>query len=733
MQATKSETSDEDGTEESSPLSRVRNIGVAAHIDAGKTTTTERILYYTGRTHRMGEVDDGTTTTDFDEQEQNRGITIFSAAVTCPWRDHTINLIDTPGHVDFTAEVERCLRVLDGAIVVFDAKEGVEAQSETVWRQARKYHVPAICFINKMDKIGADFFASVKSIEKRLGAHPIPVQIPIGADATFEGLVDLMTMKAYYFSGDDGSKIEECDVPEAMRDEVSHWRHNLEEKVAELDDGLMAKYLDGTPLAPEEMRPVLRRATVSSRVQPIFCGSSLKHVGVQRLLDGVLDYLPSPLDRPPVKGATSLTDPKVVTRKPSNDEPFAALVFKIVAEKPLDLYYLRIYSGTLRGNSRVFNNNTGKKENLSKLYRMFAKRREQIDLVGAGDIVVAVGMKDALTGHTLCDANKPIVLERIEFPTPVMSVSVEPKNTKDRDALADALEKLSRQDPTFQHRINKEMGQTILSGMGELHLEVLAYKLEHDFRVPVSVGKPLVAYRETITATAEGEGSFILKTAASPQFAIVRVLVEPMAAIAEEVASGAPAGRASDEESASGASTAGTATTFQFVNGVFDGSLRADFIEAARRGIEDTLSVGGLGGFPVLNVKVTLLGGQQSESESTELAFENAARKAFEDAMKKAGPVILEPLMKLEVAVPDDYFGPVSGDLSARRGLIEDTEMRGRDRVIHAKVPLAEMFQYATKLRTLTQGRSSWSMEPLRYAAMPAAMQKELLKRYGYE
>lgn len=710
--ATKSETSDEDGTAHDSALAKVRNIGVAAHIDAGKTTTTERILYYTGKTHRMGEVDDGTTTTDFDEQEQERGITIFSAAVTCPWKDHTINLIDTPGHVDFTAEVERCLRVLDGAIVVFDAKEGVEAQSETVWRQARKYNVPAICFVNKMDKIGADFFATLKSIEKRLGAHPVPVQIPIGADSTFEGLIDLMSMKAYHFVGGDGARVEEGDVPAALKDEADFWRHHLEEKVAELDDSLMEKYLEGTPLTPEEIKPVLRRATIAAKVQPIFCGSSLKYVGVQRLLDGVLDYLPSPLDRPPVTGVTSPTNDKQVARKPDRDEPFSALVFKIVAEKPLDLYYVRVYSGVLRGNARVFNNNTGKKENLSKLYRMFAKRRDQIDAAFPGDIVVAVGMKDALTGHTLCDANHPILLEKIEFPTPVMSVSVEPRNTKDKDALIDSLEKLSRQDPTFQHRVNKETGQTILSGMGELHLEVLAYKLEHDFRVPVSVGKPLVAYRETITRVAEAEGSFVLKTATSPQFAVVRVKVEPYTP-----------------------DTAGStsATTFHFVNAVPEGTLNAEFIQAARRGIEDTLQVGTLGGFPVLNVRATLLGGQQSDSESTELAFENAGRKAFEEAMRNAGPVLLEPMMKLEVTIPDDYFGPVSGDLSARRGLIQDTEMRNRDRVIHAEVPLAEMFQYATKLRTLSQGRSSWSMEPLAYAAMPPALQKELLKKYGYE
>ncbi len=706
--ATQTATEDEGETADTSPLARVRNIGIAAHIDAGKTTTTERILFYTGKTHKMGDVDDGTTATDFDEQEQDRGITIFSAAVTCPWRDHTINIIDTPGHVDFTAEVERCLRVLDGAVVVFDAKEGVEAQSETVWRQATRYRVPRICFINKMDKIGADFYRAISMIKKRLGAHPVPVQIPIGADSSFEGLIDLLTMRAYRFKGKQGETVEERDIPASLVDEARTWRHHLEEKAAEHDDALMEKYLEEHALSADEIRSALRKATVASKLNPVFCGSSLRYAGVQKLLDGVVDYLPSPLDLPPVRGFKSLDDHAELLRRPQPAEPLAALIFKIVADKPLDLYYLRIYSGVLKGNMRVFNANTGKKENLSRLFRMFAKRREQIGEAGPGEIVAALGLKDALTGHTLCDPNKPIVLERIEFPTPVIRVSVEPKNTKDKDNLVEALAKLARQDPTFQHTIDPETGQTILSGMGELHLEVLAYRLEHEFRVPVSVGKPLVAYRETVTQVAEAEGSFIRQTATSSQYAVVALRVEPF-------------------QPALGAEP------LEFLVGSGATVLKREFVAAVERGVHDAMQVGPLAGYPMLNIRATLVGGQQQEAVSNELAFETAARIAFEEAVKKAKPVMLEPIMKLEVIVPDEYFGVVSGDLSARRGLIDDTEMREDARVILARVPLAEMFEYATKLRTLTQGRSNWSMEPLSYAHMPAALEKELLRRYGHE
>ncbi len=703
------EPKDDESDTDTSPLSRLRNIGVAAHIDAGKTTTTERILYYAGKTHKMGDVDDGTTATDFDVQEQDRGITIFSAAVTFPWKDHTVNLIDTPGHVDFTAEVERSLRVLDGAIIVFDAKEGVEAQSETVWRQADRYKVPRICFINKMDKMGADFYASVESIGKRLTSDPIPVQIPIGADSTFEGVVDLLTMKAYRFHGDMGERVDEIEIPAECKDDAEFWRRHLEEKAAEYDEELMEKFFADKPLEVAEIKRALRKATVTNSAQPIFCGSSLKRVGVQRLLDGVVDYLPSPLDVPPMMGVKSVDDDTPVIRKPSEKDPLSAYIFKIVADKPLDLYFIRVYSGVFKSNLRAYIHNTGKKENVSRLFRMFAKRREQIDRAGPGEIVAVLGLKDALTGDTICDANDPVLLGRIEFPVPVLAVSVEPKNTKDKDALAEALVKLEKQDPTFQHRMNEDTGQTILSGMGELHLEVLTYKLAHDFKVPVNVGQPLVAYRETIRGSAESERKFEITTANGCQQATVKLRVE-----AFEPATGAP--------------------TFEFRNALpEDAGIRKEFLAGIQQGMRDCLYVGPLAGYPLLNVRATLLGVVQHESESTEIAFENASRAAFEDAVKHAGPVMLEPMMRLEVLVPDDYFGPVSGDLSSRRGIIQDTEMRGKDRVIHAEVPLAEMFQYATKLRTLTQGRSSWSMEPRAYAPMPAAEQKALLKKFGYE
>ena len=702
------DSSADDPEPDPSPLSLVRNIGVAAHIDAGKTTTTERILFYTGRTHKMGDVDDGTTTTDFDEQEQERGITIFSAAVTCPWKDYTLNLIDTPGHVDFTAEVERSLRVLDGAIVVFDSKEGVEPQSETVWRQARHYNVPSICFLNKIDKIGADFWMSVDSIKTKLDAIAIPVQIPIGAESTFEGIIDLVTMKAMYWdSATQGAKITETEIPAAHLDEAKKWRHSLEERVAEYDDALLEKYLHEQPMTEAEIRAGLRKATVSGAAHPVFCGSSLKYVGVQKLLDGVLDYLPSPLDRPPVEGHPDAESQDVIKRKPSRDEPLSALVFKIVAEKPLDLYYLRVYSGYLKSGTRIYNAVTGEKENISRIFRMFAKRRDQLDEAGPGDIVACVGLKDALTGHTLCDAKDPILLERIQFPVPVISVSVEPKNTKDRDLLVDTLKKLERQDPTFKYHVDPETGQTLISGMGELHLEVLTFKLEKDFKVPVLVGKPRVAYREAITRASEAEGSFIRQTGGQGQYAVVRVRLEPF----EPAPGGEP---------------------FDFSNAVTHGALNREYIEAARRGLHDCLAQGFLAGFELLNIRATLLGGKQHDVDSSELAFENAARAAFNEAMKGAGAVILEPIMKMVVTTPEDYFGTITGDLSSRRGLITDTEQRGSRRIIHVEIPLSETFQYATKIRRLSQGRAAYAMEPLAYKRMPENLQTELLKQYGY-
>jgi len=703
----KTQSTKEEPGQSSDPMHRVRNIGIAAHIDAGKTTTTERILFYTGRTHKIGEVDDGTTTTDFDEQEQDRGITIFSAAVTCPWRDHTINLIDTPGHVDFTAEVERSLRVLDGAVVVFDSKEGVEAQSETVWRQAKKYGVPTICFLNKMDKIGADFESSVASIRKRLEAHPVAVQFPIGAESGFSGIVDLLSMKALRFTGPQGVTVVEEPIPENLMETARVLRHELEEKVSETDDGLMHKYLEETPLEVAEIKSALRRATIANVLQPVFCGSSLKNIGVQPLLDGVLDYLPSPLDRPAVQGVKAVDDETIVTRRPSRSEPLAGLVFKIVSDKPMDLYYIRVYSGVLKSGMRLLNGNTGKKENLSRMFRMFAKRREQIDEAPAGDIVACLGLKDSLTGHTICETSAPVVLGRIEFPAPVISVSVEPKNTKDKDQLGESLAKLERQDPTFKHHFDSETGQTLISGMGELHLEVLAYKLAHDFGVPVNVGKPRVSYRETISRAAEAEGRFVRQTGGRGQYAVIKLRVEPL-----------PREKGKEQ--------------FEFYNGLRGVSIDREYVAAVERGVRDSLPMGVLAGYEILDVRVTLIEAQQHETDSSDLAFENAGRLAFEEACKAAGPIMLEPMMKLQVSVPEDFFGVVSGDLAARRGLIEDTESRGQYRIIHGLAPLSELFQYATKLRTLTQGRASYSMEPYAYEPMPPAQQQALLKLHGY-
>jgi len=691
---------------ESAPagLRRVRNIGIAAHIDAGKTTTTERILYYTGRTHKMGEVDDGTTITDFDEQEQQRGITIFSAAVTCPWRDHTINLIDTPGHVDFTAEVERSLRVLDGAVVVFDAKEGVEAQSETVWRQADKYHVPRICFVNKMDKLGADFHQTVTEIREKLAGHPVPVALPIGAESSFEGVIDLLAMKAYFHDSSKlGSTISERDIPDSMHDEVKHWRHLLEEKVSETDDALMEKYVHGTELTPDEIRAALRRATVRSKLHPVFCGSSLKYAGVQKLLDGVVDYLPSPLDRPPVTGQRGRDDKHVETRKPSPDEPFAALVFKIVAEKPVDLYYLRIYSGVLKTGVRLLNTNRDAKENLSRIFRMFAKRREQIDRAEPGDIVAVVGLKESLTGDTLCDSKNPIVLEHIEFPATVISVAIEPKSSADRDSLVESLAKLARQDPTFKYRVDAATGQTLISGMGELHLEVLTHKLNKDFGVPVNVGKPRVAYRETISKPAEATGQFIRQLGGRGQYGVVTVRIEPYVPLHRD-------------------------ETIVFENQMRGDAVDHKYLPAIETGVRDAALQGVLAGYEMMNVRAILLDGKQHDADSSELAFENAARIAFEEACKSASPTLLEPIMRLQIVAAEEHMGVLLGDVSARRGVITNTEQRGTSRVIHAEAPLAEMFGYATTLRSLTQGRASWTMEPLDYRAVPAEVQRRMLE-----
>jgi len=684
-------------------LATVRNIGIAAHIDAGKTTTTERILYYTGRTHRMGEVDDGTTTTDFDEEEQKRGITIYSAAVSCPWKGHTINLIDTPGHVDFTAEVERSLRVLDGMVAVFDAKEGVEAQSETVWRQADKYKVPRICFVNKMDRIGADFERCVASIQQRLTIRPLPIQLPIVTGGEFRGLIDLIAMQAVYYKQEElGSTYDVRTIPEDLADVAHEGRHEMLEIISEFSETVMHKYLHDEPVSEVEIRQAIRVGTLQRALCPVLCGSALRFVGVQRTLDAVCDFLPSPLDMPPVT-AVDAKHPNV-ERKVLCDPggPLVALVFKIVAEKPVDLYYLRLYSGTLKSNLRMFNPVTGAKENISRIYRMFAKRRDQLDEACAGDIVAVIGPKSALTGHTLCDAKHPVILESIKFPETVISTSIEPRSSKDRDKLLESLAALTRQDPTLTVTTNTETGQTLLSGMGELHLEIAVQRLRSDMNVDVVVGKPRVSYRETVTDVGEGEGHFIRQIGGRPHYAIVRVRIEPRAHVA---------GRAN----------------FAIVNAIKEEGLAPELVRSAETGFHDAAQSGVLGGYPVIDWKITMLSAGWHESESSEIAFENAARAAFYDAMKAGDPVLLEPIMDVEVVTSDDYFGSIIADLNARKAVVRNTTLRGCDRLISADVPLSQMFGYVTKLRSLSQGRATATMAPSHYAPVSAANMKSLV------
>ncbi|HRT41685.1 MAG TPA: elongation factor G [Phycisphaerae bacterium] len=683
-------------------LSKIRNIGIVAHIDAGKTTTTERVLYYSGTIHKMGEVDYGTTVTDFDVEEQQRGITIYSAAVSFQWRDCRVNLIDTPGHVDFTAEVERSLRVLDGAVIIFDAKEGVEAQSETVWRQADKYKVPRLCFMNKMDKTGADFEHAVATVRDRLAGNPIAIQLPVGRENTFRGHIDLIRMKAVFYHGGDGRNFELVDIPADLESEARQARRELEEKLAELDDHLMEKYVEGRPFEEGEMRTALRAGTISLRCQPVLCGSSLRYMGVQALLDAVTDYLPSPLDVPPISGFDPDKPSKIVQRKCDPGEPLAALVFKVIAEPHADLHFLRIYSGVLKASSRVVNVGRKKKENVPQLFHLFAKRREKIERAMCGDIVAVVGLKETLTGDTLCDNRGPILLERIEFPETVISMSIEPKSSADRDKLVNALKMLSRSDPTFDFTVEPETGQTLIHGMGELHLEVMCHRLERDMNVDVRVGKPRVAYRETITQAAEAEGRIARQVGGRAQFAVVRLRVEPF-------------------------QPAPGQEHFRFENAAPADELRPQFAAAVEQGVRGAAHSGALGGYPLINVKVTLLGGQEHAEESTEVAFETAGALAVQRALEQAGPVLLEPIMRVEVVTPEEYFGAINGDLMSRRATITGTAMRARDRVISAEVPLATMFGYATQIRSLSQGRASYSMEPYRYEPLPQELVKKVL------
>jgi elongation factor G len=690
-------------------LQKVRNIGIAAHIDAGKTTTTERILYYTGKTHRMGEVDDGTTITDFDREEQQRGITIYSAAVSCFWRDYTINIIDTPGHVDFTAEVERSLRVLDGAIVVFDAKEGVEAQSETVWRQADKYHVPRLCLVNKMDKVGADFEASFNSIRDRLGAKPAAVQIPIGAENHFEGIIDLLEMKAVYYKREKlGSKFEERDIPEELADKANRARHILEEQVAETSESLMNKFIHDEAISAEELGAQLRKATIADQLQPVFCGSALNYIGVQRLLDGIVDYLPSPPDLPPVVGEVPETASK---KKDEHIEfscdakgPLVAYVFKVVAEKPVDIYFVRIYSGVLKVGTRVFNPARNCKENVTRMFRVFAKKREQLVAAEAGDIVAIAGLKHSLTGDTLCEVKHQVVLEKIDFPETVISMSIEPESSSDRDKLIESLAMLTRENPTFEFRANEETGQTLISGMGELHLEVLVNRLKRDLNIPVRVGKPQVSYRETVREPAEYVEELRRQTGGTWQYAKVKLRVEPFepAAGQEHVV---------------------------FTSMVTSEAIGREFMEVVSRAAKDAAHTG-QHGYPMINIKVSLLEAEARDEESTVGSFEAATRIAFDKAAGMAGLALMEPLMKVEIVTPEAYFGTVSGDLSRRRGVVNDSVLSGDRRIIDALVPLKEMFGYATDLRSMTQGRGNWTMEPSHYAVAPDHIANTILSIY---
>jgi len=696
-------------------LRSIRNIGIIAHIDAGKTTTTERILYYTGEIHRMGDVDKGSTTTDYLDEERERGITIVAAAITCRWKDAdgkpiTINIIDTPGHVDFTAEVERSLRVLDGAVVIFSAVEGVEAQSETVWRQATKYQVPRVCFINKMDRIGAEFERVFDEITERLESHPIPVQIPIGAGpegtmGEFKGLIDLITMRALYYKTEDlGSSITETEIPEDLRPEAELWREKMLDALSDFDETFAEQFmahLDGAPLAEADVYAALRRATLTGRAQPVLCGSSFKYVGVQRLLDAVAAYLPSPLDKPPVVGHHPKKGTELV-RKPSPDEPFCGLVFKITYDAHGDLSFVRVYSGQLKAGTRVYNPGRDKKENCSRLYHIRADEREKVEEVSAGDIVGVVGLKDSVTGDTLCDASHPILLERIEFPETVISMSIEPVSSADKGKLADTLASLAKEDPTFLYKVNEETGQTLISGMGELHLEILKNRMTRDYNLKVHVGRPRVSYRETIKhGVKRVQGTCIRQTGGSGLYAKVTIDLEH-----EVQPKGGP--------------------TMVFVNKLKGGVIPSEFIPAIEAGLREEAKSGGRTGFPLVDLKVTLVDGDYHDVDSNDLAYRFAAADALRKAVAEAGAVLLEPIMKLEVVTPDDYLGNVTADLSSRRALIDRTYTRGKLMVIDARAPLEKMFGYSTAVRSLSQGRASYSMEPLEYAAAPESLLESL-------
>ena len=690
----------------SEALRKTRNIGIMAHIDAGKTTTTERVLFYTGRTHKMGEVHDGAATMDWMAQEQERGITITSAATRCAWNDHVINIIDTPGHVDFTAEVERSLRVLDGAVAVFCAVGGVEPQSETVWRQAEKYGVPRLVFVNKMDRTGADFQRVVNEVRERLAANPLMLQLPIGAEENFAGMVDLVTMKARVFDDPMGASYREAEVPDNLKDEANDLREKLFDTLSMFDDSLVEKYLEGEEISPEEIRAAIRQGTICGEFVPVVCGSAFRNKGVQLLLDAIVDYLPSPLEIPPVQAVLSDEDlelgRKPEERAPSDEDPLCALTFKVMTDPYVgQLVFIRVYSGVLKSGSSVLNTITGKQERVGRLMRMHANKREEIQEAHAGDIVAALGIKQAKTGHTLCAPSHPILLESINFPEPVISIAIEPKTKSDQDKLGNALARLSDEDPTFRVRSDEETAQTILSGMGELHLEILVDRLFREFALEASVGKPQVAYRETIRAEAAARGRFVRQSGGRGQFGDVEITIKPLA----------PGGG------------------FQFVDKIVGGVVPREYIPAVENGVREAMENGVLAGYPLLDIEVTLFDGSFHQVDSSEVAFKIAGSMAFREAAKKAKPVLLEPIMDMEVVCPSDFLGDVMGDLTSRRGRIREMDDRAGAKVVNASVPLSEMFGYATDVRSMTQGRATYTMQFGRYEEMPRQLAEELMAK----
>ena len=684
-----------------------------AHIDAGKTTLTERILYYTGVNYKIGETHDGASTMDWMEQEQERGITITSAATTCHWTledhhkpkagalEHRINIIDTPGHVDFTVEVERSLRVLDGAVGVFDAKAGVEPQSENVWRQADTYNVPRMAFINKMDKMGADFFYSVQTIIDRLGKNAIPVQIPIGKEDDFIGLIDLFEMEAYYYKDDKGEDIEITAIPDDLKDLANEWHENLVEKICELDDDLMMQYLEGEEPSIDDMKAALRKGTIACEAVPVFCGSAYKNKGVQKMLDGVIEYMPAPTDIPDITGTDE--DGNEVERHASDDEPFSALAFKIMADPFVGkLTFFRVYSGTCQSGSYVLNSTKDKKERLGRILQMHANKRNEIDEVYAGDIAAAVGFKNTTTGDTICDEKNFVILEKMEFPEPVIQLAIEPKTKQDQDKLSNGLIKLAEEDPTFKTFTNPETGDTVIAGMGELHLDVIVDRLKREFKVEANVGAPQVAYRETITQAAECEGKYVKQSGGRGQYGHVWIKFEP-----------------------------NEGKGFEFVDAIVGGAVPREYINSVKVGLEDALETGMIAGYPVLDVKATLFDGSYHDVDSSEMAYKVAASLALKNAAKKCGPVLLEPIMAVEVTAPSEYLGSVMGDISSRRGMIEGQEERGNAISVQASVPLSEMFGYATDLRSFTQGRGNYTMQFDRYEAAPKSIREEIIKKNG--